>query len=227
MVAPSTAALLLAVLSAAPPPLAAAPPQQAPERAASPSTDYELAFFSARRLRYSVGVSWAHLSLNAPGGNSLGGGASLAHEWRYAEVALAVFGHGGFAAQDARARHTGPATSYARASLRVAPFPAWLRVMVEAGGQVGWDPAWSWCAASGGTDQCGVVPARVSYAGVAGVVLVLRASRAHVTLGLDAILRGPTPPAVCGESVCRSAAIGEGLFGAQAWLEAGWGGLSW
>jgi len=26
---------------------------------------------------------------------------------------------------------------------------------------------------------------------------------------------------------CRDAAIGNGTFGGQAWLEAGWGGLSW
>ncbi|HEY3451890.1 MAG TPA: hypothetical protein VGK67_36365 [Myxococcales bacterium] len=222
--------LLLALLCAAPPPLADAPPGEAtPERAASPSTDAELGFFHARRLRFSLGLSWAHLALNAPGGNSLGGGASVAHEWRYAEVALSLFGHGGFGSQDSRARHTGPATSYARASLRVAPFPAWLRVMVEAGAQAGYEPAWSWCVSAGGLDQCGTVPARATFAGVAGVVIVLRASRAHVTLGLDAILRGPNPPPVCGSLIgeCRAAAIGEGLLGAQAWLEAGWGGLSW
>ena len=227
MVASPSTALLVALLSAAAPPLASDPPGPAPERAASPATEVDLGFFSARRLRLSLGVSYAHLSLNAPGGNSLGGGASLAHEWRYAEVALSVFGHGGFSAQDSRARHTGPATNYLRASLRVAPFPAWLRVMVEAGGQVGWDPSWSWCVSAGGVDQCGVVPAQVSYAGVAGVVVLVRASRAHVTLGFDAILRGPPPPAVCGESICRTAGIGAGAFGAQAWLEAGWGGLSW
>ncbi len=223
--------LTLTLLRAAPPPLASEPAAEAvPERAASPSTDHELGFFHPRRLRLSVGFSWAHLALRAPGGNALGGGASIAHEWKYAEVALSLFGHGGFASQDARARHTGPATSYLRASVRVAPFPAWLRVMVEAGAQAGWEQAWSWCVAGAdGADQCGTVPARVTYAGVAGVVVVLRASRAHVTLGLDALLRGPAPAPVCASRTgeCRAAGIGEGLFGAQAWLEAGWGGLSW
>lgn len=221
--------LLALVSAAAPPPLADAPAEPAPERAAAPSTSYELSFLHPRRLRWSLGFSWAHVALNAPGGNSLGGGASVAHEWQYAEVALSLMAHGGFGSQDSRARHTGPAESYLRASLRVAPFPAWLRVMLEVGGQAGYEPAWSWCVASDGADQCGVVPARATFAGVAGVVVVLRASRAHVTLGLDALLRGPTSPPVCSSltGACRAPAIGEGRFGAQAWLEAGFGGLSW
>ncbi|MGC4117198.1 MAG: hypothetical protein QM765_22085 [Myxococcales bacterium] len=229
MAAPASIPLLLGLLCAAPPPLGSAPSEPVPEQAASPETDFEPGFFSTQRLRFSVGFSWAHLSLNAPGGNSLGGGVSVAHEWKHAEVALSLFGHGGFGSQDARARHTGPATSYLRANVRVAPFPAWLRVMLEAGAQVGWEPSWSWCATSSGVDQCGTVPAGISFAGVAGVVVVMHASRAHVTLGVDLLLRGPTPPPVCSSLTgeCRAATVGEGLFGAQVWLEAGWGGVQW
>jgi len=100
--------------------------------------------------------------LRAPGGNALGLGASATLESRRFELALALYGHGGFEAQDARARHTGPATSYLRLTGRVAPFPAWLRVLLELGGQVGYDRSYAWCVAATGVDECGVVPARVS-----------------------------------------------------------------
>lgn len=215
--------LAAALLSA---PLAKEPPLPA-EQAATPADPSDLPFFSARRLRLSVGVSYAHLPLTAPGGNSLGGGATLAFEGRYLEGALSLYGHGGFAAQDAHARHTGPATSYLRGTLRVAPFPAWTRVMLEAGGQLGWDSAWAWCTNASGTDRCGVVPARLSWGGVAGVVVLVRAKAVFLSVGLDAVLRGPQTPGNCGAASCPAAPIGAAGVGLQAWLEAGFGGVSW
>jgi hypothetical protein len=99
--------------------------------------------------------------------------------------------------------------------------------MIEAGGQVGYDRPWAWCASVDGTDHCGVVPARASLAGVLGVVVVARAEPVHLSLGLDALLRWPAAPDECGPSGCTGAAIGTGRVGLQAWLEAGWGGVSW
>ncbi|MBI5549759.1 MAG: hypothetical protein HY901_38215 [Deltaproteobacteria bacterium] len=219
--------LLTTALAAVPPPLASSP-EEAPARAASPVGWDSLPSWSVRRLRLGLGLSYQHRALEAPGGNALGLGASAAWESRHLELALSVYAHGGFAAQDLQSRHTGPATTYLRASLRVAPFSGWLRVMLEAGGQVGYERAWAWCAPTApGEDQCALVPDRASWAGVAGVVVVMRASRAHLTLGLDALLNGPGTPDVCSSSACAPAAIGSGRLGLQAWLEAGYGGHSW
>jgi hypothetical protein len=217
--------MLLSLLCATPP-LADAPAAP-PAQAAAPASIDQLGFFDTRRLRVAVGASWSHLALDAPGGNSLGFGASAAFEGRYLEAALSLYGHGGFASQDSHARHTGPATSYVRLTGRVAPFPAWLRVMIELGAQAGYDQSWAWCSATSAGDQCGVVPARFSYAGVGGVVTQLRFDRLNLTLGLDALVRGPKTPQVCDANGCQDSPLGSGLFALQGWLEAGFGGVNW
>jgi len=217
--------ILLAILAGAPP--FAAAPTSAPQQAVAPVDLGSLGALDSRRLRFGLGFSYSHLMLSAPGGNSLGLGASLALESRYLELALSLYAHGGFAAQDSRARHTGPATSYLRLTGRVAPFPAWLRVMVELGGQVGYDRAFAWCSATGSGDECGVVRDQVSFAGVAGLVTQVRLSRFNLTLGLDALVRGPKPPDVCGGAGCVPSPLGDGMLGLQAWLEAGFGGVEW
>jgi hypothetical protein len=217
--------ILLLVLAGAPP--FAAPPAGAPQQAAAPTDLDRLGALDSRRLRFALGVSYSHLVLDAPGGNSMGLGVSAALEGRYLELALSLYGQGGFGAQNAHARHTGPSTSYLRLTGRVAPFPAFLRVLFELGGQVGWDRAFAWCSATSQGDQCGVVPDRVSFAGVAGLVTQLRLSRFNLTLGLDVLVRGPKPPDVCSASGCVGSPLGQSLFGLQAWLEAGFGGVAW
>jgi hypothetical protein len=217
--------ILLALVCAAPP-LAGAP-ERLPERAAAPSSLDEIPALDLRRLRLGAGVSYSHVALSAPGGNSLGGGISLAFEGRRLEAALSAYAHGGFAAQDGRARHTGSATSYLRLSGRVVPFPAWIRVMLELGAQVGYDHAFAWCSTGGEQDACDVVPGRLSYAGLAGLVTQLRLDRFNIALGLDALMRGPRSPEVCGPSGCVPSPLGSGRLGLQAWLEAGFGGVAW
>ena len=95
----------LLLLALAAPPLASEP-EQCSDAASAPASWSDLPVLSARRLRFGLGASYSHLTLSAPGGNSLGGGGSIAWESRFFEVALALYGQGGFEAQDERARHS-------------------------------------------------------------------------------------------------------------------------
>ena len=49
---------------------------------------------------FALGFSYSHLVLSAPGGNSLGLGASAVLEGRYLELALSLYAHGGFGTAD-------------------------------------------------------------------------------------------------------------------------------
>ncbi|MGI5863835.1 MAG: hypothetical protein ACOX6T_17510 [Myxococcales bacterium] len=212
------ACLLLGLLGSlgAGPPLASTP--EVPSVQAARAMSWQsVPAFDARRLRFSGGVQLQDVSLRSPGGGAVGGVFSAALEQGRHELATTLALQLGIRAQDESAQNTGIAGSHLKLAYRLVAFAGEFRVLVEVAAQAGYERSWAWCTDRAGVPQCGFVPGRLSYAGMAGPVFHWRLGPVSLLLGLDLMLRAPRLPE----------AIGASPLALQAWAEAGFGGLPW